>query len=91
MKDRDVEGKASALHIDCTKPTTIRKWRRKGCPMGEYEFRILKGDGTLAYVTSEFHIADNPAIHAARKAADGKAFEVWLGSERIYPAPIGKD
>ena len=59
--------------------------------MGEYEFRILKADGTLAYVTSEFHIADTAAIHAARKAASGKAFEVWRGSERIYPAPFRKD
>ncbi|HEY2007643.1 MAG TPA: hypothetical protein VGH23_01545 [Rhizomicrobium sp.] len=55
--------------------------------MGDYEIRLLNEDGTVATANSENAFNDAAAIHAAHKVAKGRAFEVWRGSERIYPAP----
>lgn len=54
--------------------------------MGEFEFRILNDDGTVAHVTSEFHLNDAIAIQYANKLAKGALFEVWRGGQRIFPA-----
>ena len=59
--------------------------------LGEYEIRLLKGDGNAATVHCEFQLNNAAAIHSARRLAKGAVFEVWRGSERIYPAPIRKD
>lgn len=54
--------------------------------MGGYEILLLKEEGTVASVSCEFHLTDTTAIYSAHKVAKGKPFEVWRGSERIYPA-----
>jgi hypothetical protein len=54
-----------------------------GC---EYEMRILDQDGATTVALVEYHLSDRSAIRAARKAAEGKPFEVWLGDKRVYPA-----
>jgi hypothetical protein len=54
--------------------------------MADYEIRILRTDGTLALVVNQFQESDIAAFRVARSVARSRRFEVWRGSERIYPA-----
>ena len=51
--------------------------------MRDYEFRLL-GEGNVE-VQTEMHLSEGSAIRAGRKSANGKRFEVWRGSKRVWP------
>jgi hypothetical protein len=52
--------------------------------MHEYEIRILQADARPAIIMSEIQLNDAAAIRSARKAAMGRAFEIWRGLDRIH-------
>jgi hypothetical protein len=56
----------------------------------EYEIRIMKPDGKIAHITSEFHLYDSVAVTSAEQRANGSAFEVWKGAECIHGASTGR-
>ena len=45
--------------------------------MGEYEIRILRRDGTAAFIVAQSQHTDIAAIRSARGLARNKKFEVW--------------
>lgn len=59
--------------------------------MHEYEFRILKADGSAGVITQEVHLNANAAINKASRLAGERRFEVWCDDRCIYaghrPAP----
>jgi hypothetical protein len=55
----------------------------RGGPLIRYEIRILQTDGFTDSVRL-FHFSNDAAVQDARHFADGKHFEVWRGSERIF-------
>jgi hypothetical protein len=52
--------------------------------MHEYEIRILRADRTTNTVIEVMHLNDDAAIHAAKKFAEARPFEVWRGLDCIY-------
>ncbi|HYS47115.1 MAG TPA: hypothetical protein VEM35_11785 [Rhizomicrobium sp.] len=53
--------------------------------MHDYEIRILQFKDSATIITAEIHLTDASALRSARKLAEGRKFEVWRGSERLYP------
>jgi hypothetical protein len=53
--------------------------------MHEYEIRVLQASGGPALITAEIHLNNKSAIRSGQKLANGQNFEVWRGSERLYP------
>jgi hypothetical protein len=59
--------------------------------MHEYETRILQSNGA-PIILAEIHLNDAAAVSSARRAAQGRIFEVWRGLERIFgPAGLAED
>ena len=52
--------------------------------MEQYEFRILRDDGSAALIVAAIHSNDNAAIRSARELARAHKFEVWRGMDCIY-------
>jgi hypothetical protein len=53
--------------------------------MGEYEIRIPQAEGSPTLISAEIHLTDASAVRSGKLMAQGRPFEVWRGSERIYP------
>ena len=53
-------------------------------PMREYEIRVLSA-GHATLIIEQMNLNDCAAIRSARKISDGREFEVWRGTDRIYP------
>ena len=52
--------------------------------MHQYEIRVLNEKHAPSLVMLSNHLNANAAVKAARKAANGMAFEVWREDECVY-------
>ena len=52
--------------------------------MKEFEFRILKRDGTPSLCTMWVHLSVEGAVNSAKRLARDAAFEVWSGDQCVY-------
>jgi hypothetical protein len=55
--------------------------------MIEYEVRILNREGEAVIRDSEVHYSDIAAINWGRRLAKGMRYEIWRGSNKVFPVP----
>ena len=56
-----------------------------GSIMRGYEIRVLGKDGRFASIFSNSYDGNASVIQMARRIAKERAFEIWIGSDCIYP------